>query len=183
MREDDNDRQEWEMSQIPLEGFDDLPPKPLHIEGSALNGVVERIKTHLENSNRWGLLSSEEVMSLCYLILRLLDAPDADAKNSLVSSILGQKVRAENFSIGAQATPRLLRKALEQDLRQLSPYADDARIASASSEQIALGFKEVRDALETQFLCEAWGKNVRIVSSDLLEYFPNFSKIVYGANQ
>jgi len=182
MREDD-DRQEPEMGQLSLEGFEDFPPKELGTGGTVLDGVVERIKMHLENSNRWGLMSNEEAISLCYLLLRLLDAPDADVKNALLSSLLGQSVQAENFSIGSQAMPRLLRKVLEQDLRQLPQPADDARIAGASSEQIALGFKEVRNALESQFLFEGNGGSVRVVSSDLLKYFPNFSKIVYGAHQ
>jgi hypothetical protein len=167
------------MNQLSFDGFGDLPPASEN-ETVALSGVLNRIEQHLANSKRWGLLSSEEVMSLSYLLLRLLDGPEEEAKDALVSHIVGKQSKAQELSIGGQAASTLLRKVLERHLRYRPEVFEDARIAVTSAEQIARGFQEVRDALEAEWLMAPDGQPLRIVSSQLIQHFPNFSKLVYG---
>jgi len=169
------------MRQLSFDGFGDLPTASKN-EHAALSGVLKRIEQHLENSRCWGLLSSEEVLSLCYLLLRLLDGQEDEAKDALVSHIVGQPVKAKHLSIGDQPVHRLLKMVLERPLRQQPESREDARIAEASAKQIAQGFREVRDALESHYIHTGGGSGMRVVSSELLSYFPNFSRLVYGTN-
>lgn len=154
-------------------------PKPAR---PGRSDTLQRIKRYLSKSDYLGVLSGEEVKTLIDLLMQLLEIEEKMLRNHLVSEIVGHEVKASDLAFGDKPLGILLRQALRQESqKQKRSYSLD-RIADVSAEQIVAGIAEVRDSLEATYVRNEQNELEKVVSSsELLKYFPKFSRLVYGS--